>query len=75
MIHHGEPCRNSRKCYGIVLISHLQTSLDYNLGIGWFLCPETLSPLPCYRAKVSGESHGESLTITSQFGYIKSILI
>ena len=30
-----------------------------------------------YRAKVSGESHGESLTITSQlqFAYIKSILI
>ena len=30
-----------------------------------------------YRAKVSGESHGESLTITSQlqFAHIKSILI
>ena len=30
-----------------------------------------------YRAKVSGESHGESLTITSQlqFAYIKAILI
>ena len=30
-----------------------------------------------YRAKVSGESHGESLTITPQlqFAYIKSIFI
>ena len=30
---------------GFFFISHLQTSLDYNLGVGWFLCPETLSPL------------------------------
>ena len=61
---------------GFFFISHLQTSLDYNLRIRWFLCPETLSPLT-YRAKVSGESHSESLTITSQlqFAYIKSILI
>ena len=53
---------------GFFLISHLQTSLDNNPGNSF--------PLT-YRAKVYGESHGESLTITSQlqFAYIKSILI
>ena len=40
------------------------------------LMPGNSFPLT-YRAKVSGESHGESFTITSQlqFAYIKSILI